>query len=63
MDNATEIPPEIRATVEANAFFDAVRSGDYQEAAASQERLREMGWHLSRVAPNRQAKRVKAVRS
>jgi hypothetical protein len=45
------IPPEIRAGVEANALFDALRRGDYVTAARAQVRLRELGWHLSRETP------------
>jgi len=48
MDETREIPVEIRARVEANALFSAVQAGDYAEAAVAQERLRELGWHLSR---------------
>jgi hypothetical protein len=43
-----EIPAEIRATVETNAFFDALRDGDYAAAARAQERLRALGWDISR---------------
>ena len=45
------IQPEIRASVEANAFFLALKDGDYASAAKSQERLKELGWYLSREAP------------
>ena len=56
--NAVEpIPPEIQAGVEANALFDALRRGDYATAARAQERLREMGWHLSRETPKPQRRR------
>jgi hypothetical protein len=45
------IPPEIRAEVEARALFDAVRRGDFSAAAQAQERLKELGWHLTRELP------------
>jgi hypothetical protein len=48
-----QIPVEIRARVEANALFDAVRWGDYASAAQAQERLRALGWHLSREPAER----------
>ena len=40
MYTAESIPPEVRASVEANALFDALRRGDYAAAAKAQERLR-----------------------
>ena len=56
MDTSEDIPVEIRARVEANALFDALRAGDYTSAAQSQERLRVLGWHILRaVAPQRRA--------
>jgi hypothetical protein len=45
------IPPEIRAQVEATALFESLRRGDYAAAAAAQERLRTLGWHISREHP------------
>jgi hypothetical protein len=48
VDAPEKIPPEIRARVEANALFDAVRAGDYAAAASAQQRLRELGWNVSR---------------
>jgi hypothetical protein len=48
MEAIETIPPEIRANVEANALFDALRRGDYAAAAKAQERLRELGWNVSR---------------
>jgi hypothetical protein len=45
------IAPETRARVEANALFEAVRQGDYQAAAVAQQRLKELGWHVSREQP------------
>jgi hypothetical protein len=42
------IPPEIHARVAANTLFEAVRRGDYVTAAKAQERLRGLGWHLTR---------------
>jgi hypothetical protein len=44
------IPNEIRAQVVAGMFFDAVREGDYPRAASMQQYLRELGWHVVRVA-------------
>ena len=48
MSDTEAIPPEIRAGVEANALFDAVRRGDFAAAATAQEKLRELGWNISR---------------
>jgi hypothetical protein len=49
-----DIPTEVRARIEANALFDALREGDYASAARAQERLRALGWHVSRApAPKR----------
>jgi hypothetical protein len=45
---AETIPPEIHARVAANTLFDAVRRGDFATAARAQERLRGLGWHLTR---------------
>ena len=47
-DETPHIPNEIRASVEANALFDAVRHGDFAGAAQAQARLRDLGWYLSR---------------
>jgi hypothetical protein len=59
------IPAEIRARVEANAFFDALTDGDYASAAQAQDRLRSFGWHLNpvtaRARPTRRAKRNDAI--
>lgn len=49
---AEPIPPEIHARVAANTLFDAVRRGDYATAAKAQERLRGLGWHLTREPDN-----------
>jgi hypothetical protein len=57
MSTVEPIPLEIQAGVEANALFDALRRGDYATAARAQERLREMGWHLSREASKPQRSR------
>ena len=46
--NTEEIPTEVRARIEATAFFDALRAGDYAGAAQAQERLHMLGWRLSR---------------
>jgi hypothetical protein len=43
-----DIPIEVRARVEANALFDALQAGDYSRAAKAQERLRTLGWYVSR---------------
>jgi hypothetical protein len=48
LDTPEDIPVEIRARVEANALFDALRSGDYAGAALAQERLRALGWYVTR---------------
>jgi dihydrodipicolinate synthase/N-acetylneuraminate lyase len=56
MEATETIPPEVRAGVEANALFDAVRRGDYAAAAKAQERLKELGWTVTRDG---QPKRIK----
>jgi len=48
MTGAEEIPVEIRARVEAGALFESVRVGDYAGAARAQERLRALGWRITR---------------
>jgi hypothetical protein len=60
-----EIPVEIRARVEANALFDALRSGDYASAAQAQERLRALGWIVRRdpALKNRKTTRPKGGES
>jgi hypothetical protein len=58
METVEPIPPEIRAGVEANALFDAVRRGDFASAAQAQEKLRELGWYLSREQPRPQKRKV-----
>jgi hypothetical protein len=58
METDEPIPPEIRAGVEANALFDALRRGDFASAAQAEERLREMGWYLSREQPKTQRRKV-----
>jgi hypothetical protein len=63
VDTTDDIPVEIRARVEANALFDALRTGDYASAAVAQERLRDLGWYVGREpAPRRHVTRRKARR-
>ena len=50
-----DIPIEIRARVEANAFFIAIQEGDYAGAARAQEQLRLLGWDLTRAKKKRKA--------
>jgi hypothetical protein len=58
MSPSDDIPVEIRARVEANALFNALQVGDYAGAAQAQERLRSLGWHVSREpAPRRRQTR------
>jgi hypothetical protein len=45
-----DIPVEVRARIEANVLFDALQAGDYAGAAHAQERLRSLGWCVSRDA-------------
>lgn len=60
MTDTEEIPIEIRARVETNGLFIAIREGDYARAALHQRRLRDLGWIISREpAPTRRAKRRK----
>jgi hypothetical protein len=58
MDTRETIPPEIRACVEANALFDALRRGDFTAAAHAQDRLREMGWCVKREPPKRKPRQT-----
>lgn len=53
MSTADEVPPEIRARVEANAFFDALREGDYGRAAKAQERIQQFGYYVGRALEKR----------
>ena len=63
MNTSEEIPVEVRARIEANALFEALRSGDYAGAAQAQERLRALGWHVSREpAPQGRAARQRPHR-
>jgi hypothetical protein len=48
VDISIDVPIEIRARVEANAFFDALNAGDYAGAAQAQANLRSLGWYVSR---------------
>jgi hypothetical protein len=50
-EDESTIPPELRAAAEATCLFDALRRGDLELAARAQEKLRELGWYLSREAP------------
>lgn len=63
MDQDFKIQPEIRASVEANAFFIALRDGDYASAIKSQERLKEMGWHVGRDTPQSRRRKAGTTRS
>jgi hypothetical protein len=62
LDTTASIPVEIRARVEATALFDALQTGDYASAARAQERLRSLGWYLSRE-PVRQKSAARAKSS
>jgi hypothetical protein len=57
VDATIDIPIEVQARIEANAFFEALRAGDYASAAEAQERLRAIGWHISREVPRQTRKR------
>ncbi len=48
LETSEAIPVELRARVEAVALFDALHAGDYAGAALAQERLRTLGWNVSR---------------
>jgi hypothetical protein len=63
MDTRESIPTEVRAGVEASALFDALRRGDFTAAAQAQERLRELGWHVSREEPRPHRRKGKGVHS
>ena len=60
----SSIPIEIRARVEANAFFDAILEGDYARAARAQERIQRYGFRIGRTTekpprkPRRQPREV-----
>jgi hypothetical protein len=60
MEDQDKIPVEVRASVEANALFDALRRGDFDAAARAQNRLRELGWHISRE-PSKPHRRRRGV--
>ncbi len=51
MDPPDRISPEIRARAEANALFLALHRGELARAAQAQERLRLLGWNLTREQP------------
>jgi hypothetical protein len=57
METEEPIPDEIRAEVEANALFTALRRGDYVAAGRAQERLQALGWYVSREAPRSHRRR------
>jgi hypothetical protein len=54
MDPPDHISPEIRARTEANALFLALHRGELAKAAQAQERLRRLGWNLTREHPQPQ---------
>jgi hypothetical protein len=51
MQQSDHISPEIRARAEANALFLALHHGELDKAARAQERLRQLGWNLTREQP------------
>lgn len=61
MDGTKSSPPEIRAEVEVNILFDALRRGDYAAAAKAQERLHELGWYITRERPRSKKRNQKPL--
>jgi hypothetical protein len=51
MSDRAALQPEIKASIEAHALFDALSRGDLSEAARAQKRLRSMGWTVTRERP------------
>jgi hypothetical protein len=52
------IPPEIRARIEAIAFLEAIREGDYAGAARAQERIQKHGYLIGRAPEKRPARKA-----
>jgi hypothetical protein len=51
MAQSDQISPELRARAEANALFWALHRGELNRAAEAQQRLRQLGWNLTREQP------------
>jgi hypothetical protein len=57
------IPVEVRARIEANAFFTALQVGDYEGVARAHTRLLELGWYIRPVIAKPERKRRVPKRS
>jgi hypothetical protein len=51
MRQSDPVSPEIRARAEANALFLALHRGELDKAALAQQRLRQLGWNLTKEQP------------
>jgi hypothetical protein len=51
MSEQIVIPSEAMARAECNILFGSLIQGDFAGALRAQERLRQMGWYVSREAP------------
>ncbi len=58
MELTDHISLEIRARAEANALFLALHHGELAQAATHQERLRQLGWILTREQPKPRRREV-----
>jgi hypothetical protein len=47
----TQVRSETLVRISLNTMLDALARGDFVEAAREQERLRDLGWYISREAP------------
>ncbi len=54
--------PDARAAAWFSAMLLAASRGDYQEAAAAQRALRDLGWQVERTEAPRAGRRTKAAR-
>jgi hypothetical protein len=57
IDGMPVIPPEIKARIEAIAFLEAIREGDYAGAARAQERIQKHGYFIGRAPEKRPARK------
>jgi hypothetical protein len=57
----TTSTPDARVTAWFSAMLLAAHRGNYQEAAAAQHQLKELGWRVERIKTPRQAARPEGV--
>jgi hypothetical protein len=58
MQQRDHIPLEIRAHAEASALFLALHRGELAQAAQAQERLRQLGWNLTKEQPKQDRRKA-----